>query len=233
MILRLGHWTRGRDARVSNSRRSEPSGRKEIPVRHRTGPAGIDRGHGPASQQTSAGRYVAQRPAVALPDRTEFYGERYLSARTGSTARRKRRRRPDRSFRPRPADPLKRTLDILLSALVLLLASPARLIVPLAIRLEDDGPVIFVQERVGKGGRRFRSYKFWSMTLREHDGGAYRRAERDAARVTHVGRLLRPTALNELPQLRNVLKGDMSLVGPRLWCPRSPASTVAATGTVW
>ena len=84
----------------------------------------------------------------------------------------------------------------------------------MAIKLDSDGPVIFRQRRRGFNGREFAIYKFRTMTVLE-DGSTVRQARRDDARVTWLGRLLRATSIDELPQLINVLRGHMSLVGPR------------------
>ncbi len=128
---------------------------------------------------------------------------------------------------------LKRVLDMTLAGLVLILTLPIWLVIVLAIRLDSAGPAIFVQERVGLRGRRFRFYKFRSMTvgadrmksdlrhLSEVDGPVFK--IRTDPRVTRVGRLLRQTSLDELPQLVNVLRGEMSLVGPRPPVPEEVA----------
>jgi lipopolysaccharide/colanic/teichoic acid biosynthesis glycosyltransferase len=119
----------------------------------------------------------------------------------------------------------KRTFDILLSALALLALCPLFVLIAIAIRLDSPGPVIFRQWRAGRGGRLFVFYKFRSMTAdaesqraglaarNEQDGPVFK--VRDDPRVTRMGRLLRRSSLDELPQLWNVLKGDISLVGPR------------------
>jgi putative colanic acid biosynthesis UDP-glucose lipid carrier transferase len=86
--------------------------------------------------------------------------------------------------------------------------------VALAIKLESKGPVFFRQRRVGKNLKVFRVYKFRTMSVME-DGGVVKQAERNDSRITRVGRLLRRTSMDELPQLINVLKGEMSIVGPR------------------
>ncbi|MFN3477260.1 MAG: sugar transferase, partial [Candidatus Methylomirabilales bacterium] len=119
-----------------------------------------------------------------------------------------------------PSEPTsKRVFDLLLSAVGFLLSSPLWLLVALAIKLEDGGPVFYAQERVGKDGRPFRSWKFRSMVPdADVRFGPLQAAENDH-RVTRVGRLLRATALDELPQLWNILKGDMSFVGPRALLP--------------
>lgn len=109
----------------------------------------------------------------------------------------------------------KRALDILLSTIALLLAWPFMLLAALAIKLDSRGPVIFKQKRIGKGGKEFWFYKFRSMTVNaEHTGSGVYSGKGDA-RVTRVGRFIRATSIDELPQLFNILKGDMSCIGPR------------------
>ena len=114
---------------------------------------------------------------------------------------------------------LKRFLDIACATAGLVVTSPAWLLVPLAIKLEDGGPVFYGQERVGKDGRCFRNWKFRSMAPRPSEDGRVLQAHLEEKRITRVGRVLRPTALDELPQLISILKGDMSLVGPRALAP--------------
>jgi sugar transferase (PEP-CTERM system associated) len=110
---------------------------------------------------------------------------------------------------------VKRAFDIVMSALLLTLAVPVMLATAIAIFLEGGGPVIFRQERVGRGGRTFTLLKFRSMrTDAERDGKARWACEKDD-RITAVGRFIRKGRIDELPQLWNVLKGEMSLVGPR------------------
>ena len=119
----------------------------------------------------------------------------------------------------------KRALDVLVAAMTLVLLSPFLLLVALLIRLESPGPVIFVQDRVGKNGKVFRIFKFRTMVVGAHADEASVRVDCAAdprfvkiecdPRVTRLGRLLRKTSVDELPQLWNVLRGDMSLVGPR------------------
>ncbi len=113
---------------------------------------------------------------------------------------------------------LKRPFDILLSGLGILLSSPLWLVIAALIKLEDRGPVFYGQERVGRGGRIFRVLKFRSMITDAEKHGAVQAVERDP-RVTRVGRILRATAMDELPQLLNIFKGDMSFVGPRALRP--------------
>lgn len=109
----------------------------------------------------------------------------------------------------------KRTFDITASFLGLILLSWLLIITAIAIRIESKGPVIFKQERLGKGGKVFKIYKFRSMCVgAEHTGSGVYSGKGDA-RVTKVGRIIRATSIDELPQLVNILKGDMSLIGPR------------------
>jgi sugar transferase (PEP-CTERM system associated) len=110
---------------------------------------------------------------------------------------------------------MKRSADILISCIGLLLAAPLMLAVGLAIRLESPGPVFFRQRRVGRFGREFTILKFRSMRVDAEQDGAPRWAEPNDPRVTRLGRWMRKARLDELPQLWSVLKGDMSLVGPR------------------
>ncbi len=119
----------------------------------------------------------------------------------------------------RPTDPLKRAVDVLFSLIGLVLTAPAWVVLPMWIRLEDGGPVFYTQERVGKGGEHFTSLKFRSMTPRRDCEGPLRQAECEKNRITHVGAFMRTCALDELPQLLNILRGDMSLVGPRALLP--------------
>ena len=119
----------------------------------------------------------------------------------------------------------KRLFDITFSALVLVLLSGPMLLVALAIKLDSPGPALFRQERVSKGGRRFYIWKFRSMyqnaekrlpelrKLNEKDGPVFK--IKDDPRITRVGRFIRKTSIDELPQFFNVLVGDISVVGPR------------------
>ncbi len=110
---------------------------------------------------------------------------------------------------------LKRAFDIALSGLGLILSSPLWAAIALAIKIEDGGPVFYGQPRVGKGSREFRSVKFRSMVPdSDVKWGAVPAKEGDP-RITRVGRILRATAMDELPQLWNIFRGDMSFVGPR------------------
>lgn len=109
----------------------------------------------------------------------------------------------------------KRFLDILVSLLSLIVLSPLMLITALAIKLDSKGPVIFKQERLGLGGRVFLIYKFRSMCENAEHMGTGQYSFADDMRVTKVGKILRATSIDELPQLVNVLKGEMSFIGPR------------------
>jgi len=108
----------------------------------------------------------------------------------------------------------KRVLDITVASFAILLFLPIFLLIPIAILLDSPGPVLFRQRRAGQGGKLFGIYKFRSMRVME-DGAAIAQAVKGDARVTRVGRFLRASSIDELPQLFNVLAGDMSLVGPR------------------
>jgi lipopolysaccharide/colanic/teichoic acid biosynthesis glycosyltransferase len=114
---------------------------------------------------------------------------------------------------------VKRFIDVALAAAGLAVTVPLWIGIALAIKLEDKGPVFYGQNRVGLRGKKFRSWKFRSM-IPDSDGefGSLQAIEADP-RVTRVGRFLRATALDELPQLCNILRGDMSFVGPRPLLP--------------
>lgn len=109
----------------------------------------------------------------------------------------------------------KRAFDIVTSATLLVLAAPVMLLTAIAIRLDSPGPVIYRQERVGLGGRSFMCLKFRSMTVDAEKDGVARWATQGDARVTRVGAFIRKTRIDELPQLVSVLRGEMSMVGPR------------------
>lgn len=109
---------------------------------------------------------------------------------------------------------LKRTMDVVLAGIALVILAPWMLLIAVAIRSTSPGPALFRQGRSGYQGRTFTILKFRSMTVME-DGDQVRQAQRNDQRITSVGRWLRRTSLDELPQLINVLRGEMSLVGPR------------------
>ena len=109
---------------------------------------------------------------------------------------------------------VKRSFDILWAVIVGIILLIPMLIIAAMIRLDSPGPVIFKQERLGENGKPFMIYKFRSMQLNAEENGP-QWAEKDDKRGTRLGRLLRQTHLDELPQVLNILTGDMSLVGPR------------------
>jgi len=110
---------------------------------------------------------------------------------------------------------LKRGFDVLLSALGLIVSLPLWAVIALAIKLQDNGPVFYRQQRVGKDGRLFTGLKFRSMVSDADKRWGAVPAKQNDPRITKVGKLLRATAMDELPQLWNILRGDMSFVGPR------------------
>lgn len=109
----------------------------------------------------------------------------------------------------------KRAMDIAVSVAGLVIASPILLLTAFLIKIDSPGKVLFLQERIGKDGKMFKIAKFRSMyTGAEHTGSGVYSGKNDA-RVTRVGKVIRATSIDELPQLYNILKGDMSLIGPR------------------
>lgn len=110
---------------------------------------------------------------------------------------------------------LKRFLDIAVALVAAIILSPVMAITAIAVRLESEGPALFKQDRLGLNGKVFKIYKFRSMCQgAEHTGtGVYSGA--DDMRVTKVGKIIRATSIDELPQLFNIIKGDMSFIGPR------------------
>jgi exopolysaccharide biosynthesis polyprenyl glycosylphosphotransferase len=128
---------------------------------------------------------------------------------------------------------MKRLIDLILSILGIVFLSPIMLIIAIAIKVESKGPIIFSQDRVGKDGKFFKMYKFRSMVINaeelkekllsqnEMSGPMFKM--KDDPRITKVGKFIRKTSIDELPQLFNVIKGDMSLVGPRPNLPKEVA----------
>lgn len=110
---------------------------------------------------------------------------------------------------------VKRLLDLLIALLALILLSPLLLVTALAVKLSSKGPVIFKQKRLGRNGREFNFYKFRSMVVNAEQTGSGVYSGKGDPRVTKVGRFLRASSIDELPQLINILKGDMALIGPR------------------
>ena len=110
---------------------------------------------------------------------------------------------------------LKRPLDIILSSFMLIVSLPVSVLIALAIKMEDGGSILYRQERWGRNGSRFRSYKFRTMVPNSDRDYGIKQASENDSRITKVGRILRAMGLDELPQLINIFKGDMSFVGPR------------------
>lgn len=123
---------------------------------------------------------------------------------------------------------MKRAFDIVVSTLALLALSPVFIVIPLLIR-RDGGPALFRQTRVGLHGAPFNIYKFRSMVVNSEQLGGHS-TEANDPRITKVGHFVRKTSIDELPQLLNVLKGDMSLVGPR---PNVPGQRSEYTQEQW
>lgn len=109
----------------------------------------------------------------------------------------------------------KRAIDIFLSMLVLIVFSWLYIITAVLIKIESKGPVIFQQKRLGKDGKEFSIYKFRSMCVGAENKGSGVYSGKGDARVTRIGKIIRATSIDELPQMINILKGDMSLIGPR------------------
>lgn len=121
---------------------------------------------------------------------------------------------------------LKRIFDIILSSIAIVLVAPIIAVIALLIKLEDGGPILFVQNRMGHGKKKFRIFKFRSMRIdadkelesvseKDDNGRIINHKHPDDPRITHIGKLIRRTSLDEIPQIFNVLRGDMTLVGPR------------------
>jgi lipopolysaccharide/colanic/teichoic acid biosynthesis glycosyltransferase len=175
-------------------------------------------------QQTrKASAMSAPPPTIAAAPRIATTSDLPRLAETGLAA-------PAQRLAARTA---KRTLDVLASALALVVLSPLIALISIAIRLDSPGPVLFTQRRIGRGGRPFNMLKFRTMIdgaddhknevlhLNEIDGGMFKISA--DPRLTRFGAFLRSTSLDELPQLVDVLRGQMSLVGPRPLIPEEDA----------
>ncbi len=110
---------------------------------------------------------------------------------------------------------IKRIFDIIISLFSLIILFPIFTIVGILIKLNSEGPIFFRQERVGKNGKIFKIYKFRTMVINAENIGLGYSVKKDDPRITKIGKYLRSTGIDELPQIINVLKGEMSLVGPR------------------
>jgi lipopolysaccharide/colanic/teichoic acid biosynthesis glycosyltransferase len=127
------------------------------------------------------------------------------------------------AFRKQAALACKRVFDVTVAGSALLALAPVIGLIALGIKLDDRGPVFFIQDRVGRGRKNFRCYKFRTMILGAENIGNRLTVTENDSRITRVGRLLRDWTLDEIPQLWNVLKGEMSIVGPRPWVPSQAA----------
>ncbi len=140
---------------------------------------------------------------------------------------------PENSLEAKSEPYYKRPFDLLVLILAHLLLAPLWIVlwivIPLAIKLDDGGPVFYSQRRVGRGGKPFTLRKFRSMVINAEKGTGAVWATRNDPRITRVGRILRHTALDELPQVLNVWSGDMSLVGPRPERPQLHAQFIEET----
>ena len=111
---------------------------------------------------------------------------------------------------------IKRVLDLILSLLALIILMPLMIIIAILIKIDSKGPVFFLQERLGKDGKVFKIIKFRTMVVNaENIGDGLKVKSENDNRITKVGKILRKTSLDELPQFVNVFKGDMSIIGPR------------------
>jgi undecaprenyl phosphate N,N'-diacetylbacillosamine 1-phosphate transferase len=108
---------------------------------------------------------------------------------------------------------IKRIIDVFVSVFGIIILFPVLLVTAIAIKVDSRGPVVFRQDRIGRNGRTFKILKFRSMCVGAEKGGVY--STKNDFRVTRVGRFIRATSIDELPQFLNILKGDMSLIGPR------------------
>ena len=108
---------------------------------------------------------------------------------------------------------IKRLLDVIFAWVILVVSAPVLLLIALAVRLDSKGPAVFAQRRIGRDGKEFDMYKFRTMVVNAESGGVYS-DDRDT-RVTRVGKILRKTSLDELPQCINIIRGDMSFIGFR------------------
>ena len=111
---------------------------------------------------------------------------------------------------------IKRFLDLVLSLMALIILMPLMIVIAILIKIDSKGPVFFLQERLGKNGKIFKIIKFRTMIVNaENIGDGLKIKSESDNRITRVGKIIRKTSLDELPQLVNVIKGDMSIVGPR------------------
>jgi len=146
----------------------------------------------------------------------------------GASAYSTYRSRHPRRLRVEPAASIrKRLFDLVVASAALLFFAPLLITVAIAIKATSRGPVLFVQRRYGYRNRSFKIYKFRTMRMGAGDVRGVRQTVQGDSRVTRIGRILRKTSLDEIPQLLNVIKGDMSLVGPRPHVPGMLAAQLA------
>ncbi len=185
-----------------------------LAVAHRTGPGEIYIVSAGVSQERVssilAGLRLVPRAIFVIPDDAIASLLRFAVRPIGQTVAIEMRKIP-LSTGARAA---KRAIDVSLASFALLFAAPFLALVALAIKIDSGGPVFFLQRRNGRSGQQFKIVKFRTMTVLE-DGDVVPQAARGDHRVTRIGRWLRKSSIDELPQLWNVLRGDMSLVGPR------------------
>lgn len=117
---------------------------------------------------------------------------------------------------------IKCIIDFILALIGLIILSPLFLLIAILIKIDSKGPVFFLQERLGKNGKVFKIYKFRTMVDGAIDMGSGLRTDEGDSRITRVGNLLRKTSLDEIPQIINILKGEMSIIGPRPPVPYHP-----------
>jgi lipopolysaccharide/colanic/teichoic acid biosynthesis glycosyltransferase len=110
---------------------------------------------------------------------------------------------------------VKRVFDVMLAGGALVVLMPVWILIAISVKVDSPGPIFFSQIRIGRSNQMFRLMKFRSMRVDGSDGAGARSTSRDDDRITRVGKIIRSTSIDELPQLLNVLKGDMSIVGPR------------------
>lgn len=110
---------------------------------------------------------------------------------------------------------IKRIIDLMISLLSIIILSPLFLIVSIIIKIDSKGPILFKQDRIGKDGKVFKIYKFRSMVVGAENTGSKNYSFKGDPRVTKVGKFIRATSIDELPQLVNIIKGEMSIIGPR------------------
>ncbi len=158
-------------------------------------------------ETTAHGQLDQAQPQPSLAAPAWVYGKAAGAHRAGATLE------PDAAQAKESL--LKRPFDLFVAAVGLLIASPLWLVFSVAIKLEDRGPILFVQDRGGKDKTRIRVYKFRTMVPNAIEKFGNIQAQEHDPRVTRVGRLLRATSLDEMPQLWNIARGDMSWVGPR------------------